>query len=156
MQLALANKLIFSKWREALGNNILCIVSGGAACQVRLIRIFTAAKIPILEGYGLTETSPVISVNRYQEANRKFGTVGPVIDDVAVKIADDGEILCKGPNIMMGYYKQPEITKEVIVDHWFHTGDIGTLVDNKFLKITDRKKRNVQNQRGEICCPSSN
>lgn len=152
-QLALANKLIFSKWREALGNNILCIVSGGAACQVRLIRIFTAAKIPILEGYGLTETSPVISVNRYQEENRRFGTVGPVIDDVAVKIADDGEILCKGPNIMMGYYRQPELTKEVITDSWFHTGDIGTLVDNKFLKITDRKKEMFKTSGGKYVAP---
>ena len=153
MQLALANKLIFSKWREALGNNLLCIVSGGAACQVRLIRIFTAAKIPIMEGYGLTETSPVISVNRYQEVDRKFGTVGPVIDDVEVKIAEDGEILCKGPNIMMGYYKQPELTKEVITGNWFHTGDIGTIVDNKFLKITDRKKEMFKTSGGKYVAP---
>lgn len=153
LQLALANKLIFSKWREALGNNLLCIVSGGAACQVRLIRIFTAAKIPIMEGYGLTETSPVISVNRYQEVDRKFGTVGPVIDDVEVKIAEDGEILCKGPNIMMGYYKQPQLTKEVITDNWFHTGDIGTIVDNKFLKITDRKKEMFKTSGGKYVAP---
>ena len=153
MQLALANKLIFSKWREALGNNLLCIVSGGAACQVRLIRIFTAAKIPIMEGYGLTETSPVISVNRYQEVDRKFGTVGPVIDNVEVKIAEDGEILCKGPNIMMGYYKQPELTKEVITDNWFHTGDIGMIVDNKFLKITDRKKEMFKTSGGKYVAP---
>ncbi len=99
MQLSIANKLIFSKWRQAIGGNILCIVSGGAACQVRLIRIFTAAQIPIMEGYGLTETSPVISVNRYDVENRMFGTVGPFIDGVEVKIAEDGEILCKGPNI---------------------------------------------------------
>lgn len=153
LQLAIANKLIFSKWREALGNNLLCIVSGGAACQVRLIRIFTAAKIPIMEGYGLTETSPVISVNRYQEVDRKFGTVGPVIDDVEVKIAEDGEILCKGPNIMMGYYKQPELTKEVITGNWFHTGDIGTIVDNKFLKITDRKKEMFKTSGGKYVAP---
>ena len=153
MQLALANKLIFSKWREALGNNLLCIVSGGAACQVRLIRIFTAAKIPIMEGYGLTETSPVISVNRYQEVDRKFGTVGPVIDNVEVKIAEDGEILCKGPNVMMGYYKQPELTKEVITGNWFHTGDIGTMVDNKFLKITDRKKEMFKTSGGKYVAP---
>jgi long-chain acyl-CoA synthetase len=153
MQLALANKLIFKKWREALGGNILCIVSGGAACQVRLIRIFTAAKIPILEGYGLTETSPVISVNRFQEQNRKFGTVGPVLDNVEVKIADDGEILCKGPNIMMGYYRQPELTQEVITDGWFHTGDIGTIVDNKFLKITDRKKEMFKTSGGKYVAP---
>ena len=152
MQLALANKLIFSKWREALGNNLLCIVSGGAACQVRLIRIFTAAKIPILEGYGLTETSPVISVNRYQEENRKFGTVGPTIDNVEVRIAEDGEIMCKGPNVMMGYYKQPDLTKEVMNGEWFHTGDIGTLVDGTYLKDHGQEKRNVQNKRWQICC----
>jgi long-chain acyl-CoA synthetase len=153
MQLALANKLIFKKWREALGNNILCIVSGGAACQVRLIRIFTAAKIPVLEGYGLTETSPVISVNRYQEENRKFGTVGPLLDNVEVKIAKDGEILCKGPNIMMGYYRQPDLTNEVIIDGWFHTGDIGTIVDNKYLKITDRKKEMFKTSGGKYVAP---
>jgi long-chain acyl-CoA synthetase len=153
MQLALANKLIFKKWREALGNNILCIVSGGAACQVRLIRIFTAAKIPVLEGYGLTETSPVISVNRYQEENRKFGTVGPLLDNVQAKIAEDGEILCKGPNIMMGYYRQPDLTNEVIIDGWFHTGDIGTIVDNKYLKITDRKKEMFKTSGGKYVAP---
>jgi long-chain acyl-CoA synthetase len=153
LQLALANKLIFKKWREALGNNILCIVSGGAACQVRLIRIFTAAKIPILEGYGLTETSPVISVNRFQEADRKFGTVGPILDDVEVKIAEDGEILCKGPNVMMGYYQNPALTNEVITDGWFHTGDIGTIVDNKYLKITDRKKEMFKTSGGKYVAP---
>ena len=153
LQLALANKLIFKKWREALGNNILCIVSGGAACQVRLIRIFTAAKIPILEGYGLTETSPVISVNRFQEADRKFGTVGPILDDVEVKIAEDGEILCKGPNVMMGYYQNPGLTNEVITDGWFHTGDIGTIVDNKYLKITDRKKEMFKTSGGKYVAP---
>jgi long-chain acyl-CoA synthetase len=152
-QLAIANKLIFSKWREALGNNIICIVSGGAACQVRLIRIFTAAKIPIMEGYGLTETSPVISVNRFQEADRKLGTVGPVLDNVEVKIAEDGEILCKGPNVMMGYFRQPELTREVITDNWFHTGDIGTIVDNRFLKITDRKKEMFKTSGGKYVAP---
>ncbi|MBL7735826.1 MAG: long-chain fatty acid--CoA ligase [Chitinophagaceae bacterium] len=153
LQLALANKLIFSKWREALGNNVRCIVSGGAACQVRLIRIFTAARIPILEGYGLTETSPVISVNRFEEVNRLFGSVGPVIDDVEVKIADDGEILCKGPNIMMGYYKRPDLTADAIRDGWFYTGDIGVLVDNKFLKITDRKKEMFKTSGGKYVAP---
>jgi long-chain acyl-CoA synthetase len=153
MQLALANRLIFNKWRAALGNNILCIVSGGAACQVRLIRIFTAAKIPILEGYGLTETSPVISVNRFQEENRKFGTVGPMLDNVEIKIAEDGEILCKGPNVMIGYYRQPELTSEVITDGWFHTGDIGTIVDNKYLKITDRKKEMFKTSGGKYVAP---
>ena len=116
MQLKLANKLIFSKWREALGNNIKCIITGSAACQVRLIRIFTAARIIIMEGYGLTETSPVISVNRYDAKGRKFGTVGMLIDGVEVKIAEDGEILCKGPNVMMGYYKRPDLTSEAMKD----------------------------------------
>jgi long-chain acyl-CoA synthetase len=132
---------------------LLCIVSGGAACQVRLIRIFTAAKIPILEGYGLTETSPVIAVNRFQEERRMFGTVGPAIDNVKVKIADDGEILCKGPNIMMGYYKQPDLTREVISDGWFHTGDIGTMVNNEYLKITDRKKEMFKTSGGKYVAP---
>ncbi len=153
MQLALANKLVFSKWREGLGNELLCIVTGGAACQVRLIRIFTAARIPIMEGYGLTETSPVISVNRYQEKDRMFGTVGPLIGGVDVKIAEDGEILCKGPNIMMGYYKRPELTAESIADDWYHTGDIGMVVDNKFLKITDRKKELFKTSGGKYVAP---
>jgi long-chain acyl-CoA synthetase len=152
-QLMLANKLIFSKWREGLGNNIKAIVSGGAACQVRLIRIFTAGKIPIMEGYGLTETSPVISVNRYEEEGRMFGTVGPLIDDVEVKIAEDGEILCKGRNVMMGYYKRPDLTAEVIQDGWFCTGDIGTLVQNRFLKITDRKKELFKTSGGKYVAP---
>jgi long-chain acyl-CoA synthetase len=151
-QLALANKLIFSKWREGLGNNIKAIVSGGAACQVRLIRIFTAAKIPILEGYGLTETSPVISVNRFEEQDRKFGTVGRLINHVEVKIAEDGEILCKGPNVMMGYYKRPDLTAEVIQDDWFGTGDIGT-VEDQFLKITDRKKELFKTSGGKYVAP---
>ena len=153
MQLALANKLIFSKWREALGNNLKCIVSGGAACQVRLIRIFTAARIPVLEGYGLTETSPVISVNRYEEHDRQFGTVGPLIDDVDVKIAEDGEILCKGPNVMMGYYKRPDLTAETMSGDWYHTGDIGMMVDNKFVKITDRKKELFKTSGGKYVAP---
>ena len=153
MQLALANKLIFKKWREALGGNLICIVSGGAACQVRLIRIFTAAKIPILEGYGLTETSPVISVNRVEEEGRMFGTVGPVIDNVEVKINDDGEILCKGPNVMVGYYKRPDLTAEVISNGWFHTGDIGTMVEGRFLKITDRKKEMFKTSGGKYVAP---
>ena len=153
LQLALANKLIFSKWREGLGNNLLCIISGGAACQVRLIRIFTAAKIPVLEGYGLTETSPVISVNRYQEADRMFGSVGPLIDEVEVKIAEDGEIICRGPNIMMGYYKRPDLTQEAIIDGWFHTGDIGLITENRFLKITDRKKEMFKTSGGKYVAP---
>lgn len=153
LQLALANKLIFSKWREALGNQILCIVSGGAACQVRLIRIFTAARIIVMEGYGLTETSPVISVNRYNVKDRMFGSVGPLIADVEVKIAEDGEILCKGPNVMMGYYKHPELTAEVIIDDWYYTGDIGMMIDQKFLKITDRKKELFKTSGGKYVAP---
>jgi long-chain acyl-CoA synthetase len=152
-QLGLANKIIFKKWREALGGNLICVVTGGAACQVRLIRIFTAAKIPIMEGYGLTETSPVISVNRFQESGRKFGTVGPLIDGVEVKIAEDGEILSKGPNIMMGYYKRPDLTAEVMTGDWFHTGDIGTLDKDNFLKITDRKKELFKTSGGKYVAP---
>jgi long-chain acyl-CoA synthetase len=153
LQLALANKIIFSKWREALGNNLKCIVTGGAACQVRLIRIFTAARLTIMEGYGLTETSPVIAVNRINEEDRMFGTVGPLIDNVEVKIAEDGEILCKGPNIMMGYYKRPDLTAEVINNGWYATGDIGTMVNNKFLKITDRKKELFKTSGGKYVAP---
>ena len=153
MQLKLANRLIFSKWREALGNNIQCIVSGGAACQVRLIRIFTAAEIIIMEGYGLTETSPVIAVNRYQQDERMFGTVGPLIDNVSVRIAEDGEIWCKGPNVMMGYFKRPDLTMEVMQDGWYATGDIGTMVDNKYLKITDRKKELFKTSGGKYVAP---
>lgn len=153
LQLALANKLIFSKWREGLGNNLLAIVSGGAACQERLIRIFTAAGIPILEGYGLTETSPVISVNPYNVKQRKFGTVGPLINGVQVKIAEDGEILTMGPNVMIGYYKRPELTAESIKDGWYYTGDIGMMVEDKFLKITDRKKELFKTSGGKYVAP---
>ncbi|MFT3937027.1 MAG: long-chain fatty acid--CoA ligase [Chitinophagaceae bacterium] len=152
MQLAIANKLIFSKWREGLGNNLVCIVTGGAACQVRLIRIFTAAKIPVMEGYGLTETSPVISVNRFELEDRKFGTVGPLIDNVEVKIAEDGEILCKGPNVMMGYYKRPDLTTEAMSGEWYHTGDIG-IIDGRFIKITDRKKELFKTSGGKYVAP---
>lgn len=153
MQLALANKIVFSKWREGLGNNIMAIVTGGAAAQPKLIQIFTAAGINILEGYGLTETSPVISVNRYQVEDRMFGTVGPLIGGVQVKIAEDGEILCKGPNIMMGYYKRPDLTAEAIVDGWYHTGDIGEIINNKYLKITDRKKELFKTSGGKYVAP---
>ncbi len=153
MQLALANKIIFNKWREALGNNLKCIVSGGAACQVRLIRIFTAAGIPIMEGYGLTETSPVIAVNSFGVAGRMFGTVGAVLPNVSVKIAEDGEILCKGPNVMMGYYKRNDLTEAEIKEGWFHTGDIGQMIDDKFLKITDRKKELFKTSGGKYVAP---
>ncbi|MFT2008737.1 long-chain fatty acid--CoA ligase [Pontibacter sp. 13R65] len=153
LQLALANKLIFSKWREALGGEVKAIITGAAACQVRLLRIFTAAQIVIQEGYGLTEASPIISGNRYPEKNRMFGTVGPLLQDVEVRIAPDGEILAKGPNVMLGYYKRPELTAEVIKEGWLYTGDIGTLIDNKFLKITDRKKELFKTSGGKYVAP---
>lgn len=153
-QLRIANKLIFSKWREALGGNIVAIASGGSALQPRLARVFHAAKIKILEGYGLTETSPVVAVNKYNDDDIKIGTVGPVIDNVTVKIAEDGEICVKGPNVMLGYYKHPELTKEVIdEDGWFHTGDIGVIEDGKFLKITDRKKEMFKTSGGKYITP---
>jgi long-chain acyl-CoA synthetase len=152
-QLAIANKLVFKKWREGLGGNLECIVTGAAACPVKLIRVFTAAGITILEGYGQTETSPVISVNRMEPENRMFGTVGPVISGVEVKLAEDGEILCKGPNVMMGYYKRPDLTAEIIADGWLYTGDIGTLVKGKYLKITDRKKEIFKTSGGKFVAP---
>lgn len=153
-QLSLANKLIFKKWREGLGGKVRAIVTGAAACQVRLLRVFTAGKIVIMEGYGLTETSPVISVNRFEEKNRSFGTVGPVIKNVEVKLAEDGEICCRGENVMLGYYKRPDLTAECIdADGWFHTGDIGVWVDNRFLKITDRKKEIFKTSGGKYVAP---
>lgn len=153
-QLKLANKIIFSKWREALGGNVKAIVSGGAALQPRLARVFWSAKIPVLEGYGLTETSPVVAVNTFNFDGAKFGTVGPLLDHVQVKIAEDGEILCKGPNIMKGYYKRPDLTKEVIdTEGWFHTGDIGIMDEAKFLKITDRKKEIFKTSGGKYVAP---
>ncbi|MDZ4666692.1 MAG: long-chain fatty acid--CoA ligase [bacterium] len=152
-QLKIANKLVFVKWREALGGNIKGIISGGAALQPRLARVFTAAQIPILEGYGLTETSPVIAVNNFRPNSICFGTVGPIIEGVEVKFASDGEILVKGPNVMKGYYKREKETKEVIVDGWFHTGDIGELIENRFLKITDRKKEIFKTSGGKFIAP---
>jgi long-chain acyl-CoA synthetase len=153
IQLAIANALVFKKWREALGGRVLAIVTGAAACQDRLIRIFTSAKIVIMEGYGLSETSPVISVNKFRSEDRRIGTIGPVIDNVVVTLAEDGEILCRGNNVMMGYYKRPDITAEVMKDGWFHTGDIGTWVDNRFLKITDRKKEIFKTAGGKYVAP---
>jgi long-chain acyl-CoA synthetase len=154
IQLAIANKLIFSKWREALGGNVKAIVTGAAACQVRLLKVFTAAKITIMEGYGLTETSPVISVNQFGASGRRFGTVGKVIKNVEVKLAEDGEICCKGSNVMMGYYKRPDLTAECIdQDGWFHTGDIGVWVEGQFLKITDRKKEIFKTSGGKYVAP---
>ncbi|HLL43899.1 MAG TPA: long-chain fatty acid--CoA ligase, partial [Segetibacter sp.] len=153
-RLALANKLVFSKWRKALGGNISFIVSGGAACQVRLLKIFNAARIPVYEGYGPTENSPVISVNRKQpKSDTKFGTVGPPISGIEVKLAEDGEILVKGPTVMVGYYKRPDLTAEVIIDGWLHTGDIGTWDLGRFLKITDRKKELFKTSGGKYVAP---
>ncbi len=154
VKLKIARKLIFSKWQEALGGNVRAIASGSAALQPRLARIFLAADIPILEGYGLTETSPVCSVNSFQKGIR-VGTVGPLIDGVQVKIAEDGEILVKGPNVMMGYYKLPEKTEEVLKDGWFHTGDIGEFQEGKFLKITDRKKEIFKTSGGKYVVPQA-
>ena len=153
LQLALARKIVFKKWREGLGDAVKCIITGAAACPVKLIRIFSAAGIPILEGYGQTESSPVISVNQLDEKAWMIGSVGPVIDGVEVRIAEDGEILCKGPNVMMGYYKRPDLTEETVIDGWLHTGDIGTLVNNKFLKITDRKKEIFKTSGGKYVAP---
>lgn len=153
-RLKIADKLIFSKWRAGLGGNIKIIVSGGAALQPRLAHIFWAAGIKVLEGYGLTETSPVIAVNNLNTMEVKFGTVGPVIQDVTVKIAEDGEILSKGPNTMLGYYKAPDLTAEAIdKDGWFHTGDIGVILDGKYLKITDRKKEMFKLSSGKYIAP---
>ena len=154
LKLAIASKLIFSKWREALGGEIEIIVSGGAAIQPRLERIFWAAGLPIIAGYGLTETSPVIAVNPFRINEVKFGTVGPPIPGVEVKIAEDGEILTRGPHVMMGYYKDEERTKEMIdSEGWVHTGDIGTLVEDKWLKITDRKKEIFKTSAGKYIAP---
>lgn len=153
-KLGIARKLIFSKWQEALGGNVKAIASGSAALQPRLARVFLAAGIPILEGYGLSETSPVVSVNSFTKGV-KVGTVGPLIDGVEVKIASDGEILVKGPNVMMGYYNLPDKTAEVIKDGWFHTGDIGEFVDGKFLKITDRKKEIFKTSGGKYVVPQA-
>lgn len=153
-QLNIANKLIFSKWREALGGNIVAIVSGGSALQPRLARVFHSARIKVLEGYGLTETSPVIAVNNYADDKTKIGTVGPILNNVQVKIAADGEIFVKGPNVMLGYYKHPDLTKEVLDEEgWFQTGDIGVLEDGKFLKITDRKKEMFKTSGGKYITP---
>lgn len=153
-QLKLANKLIFSKWREALGGNVKLIVSGSAALQPRLARVFSAAQIIVMEGYGLTETSPVISVNRYEEINRKIGSVGLPIEGIEVKIAADGEILTRGPHVMKGYYKRPDLTAETIDEEgWLHTGDIGEFQEGKFLKITDRKKEMFKTSGGKYIAP---
>jgi long-chain acyl-CoA synthetase len=154
LKIKIADKLIYSKWREALGGNIIYIVSGGAALQPRIARVLGMAGMYNLEGYGLTETSPVIAVNNPISREMKIGTVGPVLEGFEVKIAGDGEILCKGPGLMMGYYKEPELTSKVIdEDGWFHTGDIGVLEDGKYLKITDRKKEIFKLSGGKYIAP---
>lgn len=153
LQLKVARKLIFSKWKDGLGGRLDLIVNGSAAMQPRLLRIFAAAEIYIMEGYGLTETSPVIAVNDMRNNGFKIGTVGHVIRNVEVKIAADGEILCKGPNVMMGYYKDEKLTSETIVDGYFHTGDIGEIDSQGFLKITDRKKEMFKTSGGKYIAP---
>jgi long-chain acyl-CoA synthetase len=153
-QLSLANKLVFSKWKEGLGGNMRVIVSGGAALQPRLAKVFSAAQIDVLEGYGLTETSPVIAVNTLDPGGRKFGTVGRPINGVEVKIAADEEILCKGPNVMAGYFKEPEMTKQAInEDGWFQTGDLGRFEPEGHLKITGRKKALFKTAMGKYISP---
>ncbi|WP_282044139.1 AMP-dependent synthetase/ligase [Winogradskyella flava] len=153
-QLKIANKLIFSKWREALGGKLGTMVSGSAALQPRLARIFGAAQMKVMEGYGLTETSPVVSVGMYDDTHYKIGTVGKPIDNVEVKIADDGEILIKGPNVMMGYYKDDEKTASVMTGDYFHTGDKGVIDDDGFLKITGRKKEMFKTSGGKYIIPT--
>ena len=153
LQLKIARKLIFSKWREGLGGNLTVLVSGSAALQQRLTRVFAAAGMPVMEGYGLTETSPVITVNDMRNHGFKVGSVGKVIQNVEVKIAADGEILCKGPNVMMGYYKDEKLTNETIYDGYFHTGDIGEVDSEGFLKITDRKKEMFKTSGGKYIAP---
>jgi long-chain acyl-CoA synthetase len=153
-QLRLANKLIFSKWREALGGNIVMIVSGAAALQPRLARVFWAGGIPVCEAYGLTETSPGISFTHMDPNRVRIGYVGELLEDVEVKIAPDGEILVKGPNIMKGYYNRPDLTAEVIdTEGWFHTGDVGELAEGRFLRITDRKKEMFKTSGGKYIAP---
>lgn len=153
-KLTLANKLIFSKWREALGGELVTMVSGSAALQPRLTRIFAAAGMQVMEGYGLTETSPVVSVNMYADRSFEVGSVGKPIRNVEVKIAEDGEILIKGPNVMQGYYKDPEKTTEVMTGDYFHTGDKGELNEKGFLKITGRKKEIFKTSGGKYISPT--
>ncbi len=153
-QLSIAKKLVFSKWREALGGNIKFLVTGSAPMQPLLIKIFTAAGIPVFEGYGMTETSPGISVNDFRNNCFKIGTVGKVMDGIEVKIAEDGEILVKGSNIMMGYYKNATLTNKTIINNWLHTGDIGELDQDGFLKITDRKKEMFKTSGGKYIAPA--
>lgn len=154
LKLKIAQKLVFSKWQEALGGKLKVIVSGGAALQPRLAHVFWAAGIPVLEGYGLTETSPVIAVNNFEKGGVKFGTVGPVLKNTTVKIAEDHEILCKGPGLMQGYYKEPVLTANAIdSEGWFHTGDLGRMEPEGHLKITGRKKEIFKTSFGKYVSP---
>lgn len=152
-KLGLARKLIFSKWKEGLGGNLSLISSGSAALQPRLARIFNAAEFGVMEGYGLTETSPVLSVNDMRNGGMRIGTVGKLLERTEIKIADDGEICAKGPQVMMGYYKDPVKTAEVMIDGYFHTGDIGIIDSDGFLKITDRKKEMFKTSGGKYVAP---
>lgn len=152
-KLKIARKLIFSKWQEALGGNLQAIASGSAALQPRLARVFNAAGCPVMEGYGLTETSPVVSVNDMRNGGFRIGTVGKALPETEIKIAEDGEILIKGPQVMQGYYKDPEQTAEVLKDGYFHTGDIGEIDSDGFLKITDRKKSMFKTSGGKYVAP---
>jgi long-chain acyl-CoA synthetase len=153
-KLRIADKLIFSKWREALGGNVRIVGCGGASLQPRLEKVFWAAGVKIINMYGLTETSPIITINRTEKGKVKLGSVGMTIEGVEVKIADDGEILCKGPNVMLGYYNDPEQTASVIDDEgWFHTGDMGHMEDGKFLMVTDRKKEIFKLSNGKFIAP---
>jgi long-chain acyl-CoA synthetase len=150
----IADKLIYSKWRAVMGGNVTLIISGGAALQPRIGRVLGVAGVNALEGYGLTETSPVIAVSNLTTNEIRVGTVGPVLPGVELRLADDGEITCKGPNVMMGYFKEPELTKNVFdEDGFFHTGDIGELIDGKYLKITDRKKEIFKLSSGKYIAP---
>ncbi|APG64615.1 long-chain fatty acid--CoA ligase [Tenacibaculum todarodis] len=154
-KLNIANKIIFSKWREALGNNLEFMVSGSAPLQQRLIRVFTAAGIPVFEGYGMTESSPGGTVNDLRNNNLKIGTVGKPLEGVEIKIAEDGEILMKGENVMLGYYKNDELTKKTIINGYLHTGDIGELDNEGFLTITDRKKEIFKTSGGKYIAPAA-
>lgn len=153
LKLKIARKLIFKKWKEGLGGNLKLIASGSAALQHRLARVFNAAEMGVMEGYGLTETSPVVAVNDMRNKGFRIGTVGKLIPETEVKIAEDGEILVKGPQVMMGYYKEPEMTKDVMTDDYFHTGDIGELSEEGFLRITDRKKEMFKTSGGKYVAP---
>jgi long-chain acyl-CoA synthetase len=148
------DRLVYSKWRKKFGGNEFAIISGGASIQTRLVRLFSAAKMFIYEGYGLSETSPVISVNNPNRNRVKIGTIGPILDDVQVKFSPEGEILTKSDSLMLGYYKDPDYTKQVIdEDGWFHTGDVGEMVDGIYLKITDRKKEIFKLSAGKYVAP---